>query len=266
MLGIHVKTKRLNGLETSLKYAHKINCTHIQLFNNDIGKDIPMKKLLKKNNLKLIIHSPYIFNIANTFNPHDWKMKYLLLELDDAKKNGASGYVIHMGKQMNLPKETAYGNMYKTLKFASQKTNSQFQIFLETTAGQGTELCYKLDDLAYFYNKIKKDKSLDNIKICLDTCHLFAAGYDLRTKKNIKIFIKKFNELIGLESVGLIHLNDSINELDSRKDRHMNIGNGYIGLVGLKFFYDCFAKIGVPSILETPIENYELEIRKLRSV
>lgn len=263
MIGIHLKTKRLKDMRLNLKYAHQIGCTHIQVFNENIDKDFGMKNLLKKYDLSLIVHSPYIFNIASTFNPRDWKMKYLLLELENAKKNGASGYVIHMGKQMSNTQKVAYNNMYKTLEFISKETSQQFQILLETTAGQGAELCYKLEDLAVFYDRIKRNPKMRNVKICLDTCHLFAAGYDLRTRKNVETFIKKFNALIGIQYVGLIHLNDSINEFESHKDRHMNIGNGYIGLKGLKYFYECFSKINVPSILETPIENYALEIKMI---
>lgn len=265
MIGIHIKTKRLKDMKLNLKYANQIGCTHIQLFGEDIDKDFGMKSLLKKYKLSLIIHSPYIFNIAATFNPHDWKMKYLIMELRSAKKFGASGYVIHMGKQMNLTQQDAYNNMYRTLEFISKETNQNFQILLETTAGQGTELCYKLEDLSIFFGMVKHNPKLRNIKICLDTCHLFAAGYDLRTKKNVDTFIKKFNKLIGIQYVGLIHLNDSINELGSHKDRHMNIGNGYIGMKGLKYFYECFSKINVPSILETPIENYAMEIKMIKA-
>jgi len=265
MIGIHVKTKRMIDMKTNLKFINQIGCTHLQLFNEDIPKDLGLKNLLKKYDLKLVIHSPYIFNIAAPFNPHDWKVRYLLLELDESIKNGASYFVIHMGKQLNTTLQQAYKNMYNLLNFISKKTNPNFQIMLETTAGQGTELCYKLEDLAIFYNLIKKNKKMSNIKICLDTCHLFAAGYDLRTKKAVDLFMKKFDKLIGLQYVGIVHLNDSINELNSRKDRHMNIGSGYIGAVGLKYFYSLLVKLGIPAILETPIENYAIEIKFLQS-
>jgi apurinic endonuclease APN1 len=119
-----------------------------------------------------------------------------------------------------------------------------------------------IEDLADFYNMFK-DKEINNVKICLDTCHLFAAGYDLRTIEDVNNFILKFNKLIGLQYVGLVHLNDSIHDLDSHLDRHMNIGNGYIGSTGLKYFYQSFKTIDVPSILETPVENYGMEIKNL---
>ena len=145
---------------------------------------------------------------------------------------------------------------------------SSVKIFLETTAGQGTEMCYKLDDLAYFYNKfLRCDKFIkDRVKLCLDTCHIFAAGYDIKTKSSIKKYLKKFNKLIGIKHINLIHLNDSKCDIGCRVDRHENIGNGYIGLSGLKMIFKYFKKLNIPIILETPNNGYQTEIKLLLKI
>lgn len=263
MIGIHIKSKKMINLKVSLKYAKEIGCSHVQLFNEEISKDFEMKKILKQLGLSMIIHSTYHYNIATEFLPNNWKFKSFMSDVNSAVKNGAVGYVIHLGKQMNLTQSNAYMNMFKTLKYISKNVPTTFNILLETTAGQGTEMCYTMEDLSDFFNMFKNKPSMKNIKFCLDTCHLFAVGYDLRTIEDVNKFILKFNKLIGLQYVGLIHLNDSIHDLGSHLDRHMNIGNGYIGSKGLKYFYQSFTTINVPSILETPVENYAMEVKFL---
>lgn len=265
MIGIHIKTKRIDSMKDSLQYAHKIGCTYVQLFNENIEENLNMKSLLKKLSLKMIIHAPYIINLGAEFNQHSWRNKYLLMELENAYKNGAIGLVVHLGKSVKESPEEATNNMYQTLNLIVNRFKKPMNIYLETTAGQGTELCWKLEDLASFYKRIKNNPKMKNIKICLDTCHLFAAGYDLRTKSSIDKFLKQFDEEIGLQYVGLIHLNDSIYDIGSHKDRHANIGTGFIGTKGLQYIYSIFSHRKVPSILETPVENYEDEIKLVKN-
>jgi deoxyribonuclease-4 len=265
MIGIHIKANKLQTLKTSLKYAKSIGCTHVQLFGENISSEMKLKQYLRKINLIMVIHAPYIINIASNFEPYGWRTKYLFMEIDNAIVNGAIGIVIHMGKKLNLSIETAYRNMYNILESCCKriKSNQNFYIYLETTAGQGSELCWKLEDLAQFFDMIKLNKKMERIKICLDTCHLFCAGYDIRTKKGVDNFTNKFDKLIGVDRVGLMHINDSSYGLGTHKDRHLNLGTGFININGIRHFYKFFANRNVPGILETPIENYENEIKLL---
>jgi deoxyribonuclease-4 len=264
MLGIHIRSKTYQELRKTLKYAKNIGCSYVQLFNENITDYDNIKELLKKNNLKLVIHSSYIINIASPFNIHAWRTKYLLLEVENSIKNGAEGLIIHLGKGMGQPLNVAYENMYKTLLLICKLINKRkFFIYLENTAGQGTELCDRLDELSIFFSKIKANPKMKNIKLCLDTCHLFAAGYDLRTKKTVDEFIFKLNKSIGIDRVGLLHINDSLNDIGTHKDRHANIGEGFIGLKGLRYFYQYFSKKNIPAILETPVGDYKKEIEIL---
>ena len=148
----------------------------------------------------------------------------------------------------------------------STKKYSNIKIFLETSTGQRTELCYKMEDLSYFYKKFSKNHNKEvkkRFKLCIDTCHIFSAGYCIKTKKNIKLFLEAFEEMIGLRYVGLIHLNDSKVECGKQVDRHQNIGEGFIGYNGLKYLFDYFRNLNIPIVLETPREGYIYEIKSL---
>lgn len=263
--GIHIRGKSKVDIKNAFEYAKKLGCSYVQMFNENVGDSDYIKKELIRNGLQLIIHAPYIINIASPFNPHSWRTKYFLLEIENSINNGAIGFVVHMGKSLELPKQKAYQNMFLTLRYICSKIPQNFLVYLETTAGQGTELCYRMDDLGFFYNDIKKHKSMSNIKICLDTCHIFCAGNDIRTKKDIDIFIKNFDLLIGIDNIGLIHLNDSLNDIGTKLDRHTSIGQGFIGTTGLKYFYKFFANKCIPVILETPPDNIVDDIKIISS-
>lgn len=189
-----------------------------------------------------------------------------------AHKLNAIGIVIHMGKQLDLSITEAYNNMYTSLLYVHNQTKDKFssvKIFLETSTGQGSELCYKLEDLAYFYKKIlrHKNQSLnDRFRLCLDTCHIFAAGYDLSKESTILLYLEALEELIGIRYVGLIHLNDSKNTQGSHIDRHENIGIGHVGKEGLMIFAKYFKNINVPIILETPDEKLRDDLMMLLEV
>lgn len=235
-------------------------------------KDIDdFKKFNKDNDIKVVVHSSYILNIARNWDKYSWWVDYLIDEIEYAEKIGSFGIVLHFGKQLELSLPEAYNNMYSYLLHIGKRTiNSSVKIILETTAGQGTELCYKIEELSHFYKKISSipDKKIRNrFGICIDTCHIFAAGYDIRNKKSVKMYVEAFQELIGLKHVSLIHFNDSLEGLGSRKDRHQPIGHGMIGYNGLLHFAKVFKKLKVPIILETPnIQNLDRDITMLEKI
>ena len=150
--------------------------------------------------------------------------------------------------------------MKKSFEYIIDNTPSNSFIILETAAGQGTELGYDLEEFAALYNSFS-DKYKSRIKICIDTCHVFVAGYDLSSKKMVKAFFTKFNKLIGVKHVVLLHLNDSKPELGKRVDRHENIGKGKIGLTGLTEVIKYAKKKGIPMILETPAVKKSTDVK-----
>jgi len=272
--GSHISIS--NGLINAAKTVKKAGGNFLQIYldKSSFEKIYPIhskelikfKQFLIKNNMKLVIHTSYTHNIARDWDKSSPWIHSLLLEIKYAHILGAIGIVIHFGKQLELSLEEAYNNMYTSLVYINKMSQDyqDVKIFLETTAGQGTEMCYKIEDLAYFFKKIKNIKTLKKrIKICFDTCHVFSAGYCFKNKNNIKLFLDTFEELIGLKYIALVHLNDSKVDCGMRRDRHENIGKGYIGFSNLKLFFNFFKKRNIPIILETPNLGYLKEIPRL---
>jgi deoxyribonuclease-4 len=229
------------------------------LFYKNQGNDI--KNVLLEMDVKLFIHSPYTLNFAKNQINQSWKNCYwvtsYIKELEIAHNIGAIGCVIHVGKSLNLNIDEATENMYNSLLFIineiiRKKLNSI--IILETGAGQGTEMFLttnnSLDGFANFYNLFNA-KEKQYIKLCVDTCHVFASGYCIDNIKICKQFFMEFKKKIGINNLALIHLNDSKKKCGARVDRHENLGKGHIGL-GISSFISFASKYNIPIILETP--------------
>lgn len=232
---------------------------------------IEFKNYLINNNMKVVVHSSYTHNVAKDWDEYSWWLKNIETEIRYCNIISAIGLVLHFGKQLELSIEEAYNNMYTSLIYIHNKTKdcSNVKIILETSTGQGTETCFRIEDLSHFFRKFSKNENPEiknRFRLCLDTCHIFAAGYDIQTKKSIKSYLEAFEELIGLRYLGLIHLNDCKVNLGEQKDRHDNIGKGYIGLSALKILFKYFVKLKIPIILETPNDGYKTEIRMLNKL
>jgi deoxyribonuclease-4 len=274
-LGTHADSSNLiESAQTILNYGGNI----IQIYLTLPGSDKTLtrsknelkqfKEFLEKNNMKVVIHSSLLHNLAREFNDYTWWIKNIEMELKYGFDIGAIGLVIHLGKQLNLTLAEAYNNMYQSLLEVHSKTleYKTVKIFLETSSCQGTEMCCQMEDLAYFFKKFSTNKNKDikdRFRICVDTCHIFASGYDIGSKVKVKEFLELFEELIGIRFIGLIHLNNSRTKLGSHLDRHAELKLGVIDISGIIAFYKYFRNLGVPIILETPGYAYRLEIPEL---
>jgi deoxyribonuclease-4 len=230
----------------------------------EIGPEI--KQYCENNLSSIVVHSPYILNFARDFNEKSHEISRILIELRIAHEIGALGCVIHVGKALGLDINVATQNMYLSIKYILDRIREEKLktiLILETAAGQGTELFVTednaLDDLANFYHRFtKEDKKI--FKLCVDTCHIFSAGFDISSKKKVRYFFILFDRMIGLEYLALIHFNDSKTEYNSHKDRHEKIGKGYVGLSGLAEFARQANRFKIPMILETHGDAYKKEI------
>ncbi len=222
--------------------------------NLSISNINTIKNYLQYNNIKSIVHASYTINIARHWDQYSNSIMQFESEIIFAHNIGSYAIVIHFGKQMDMTLSEAYNNMFSFLVFIHNKTKNfdKLHILLETPAGQGTELCFSLENLAYFYKKIKNANLTHRFKLCIDTCHIFNAGYDITSAPKIKQYLDAFEELIGIKYISLIHLNDSKNSVGSKKDRHANIGMGHIGTKGLQIFYKFAHNNNIPVLLENP--------------
>jgi deoxyribonuclease IV len=200
-----------------------------------------------------VAHASYLLNFAKPLGHDPWPLTSLVADLRSMEMLKGDGVVLHVGKTLELPYEVAEDHLVENLKRVLDETSDLSQpILLENTAGQGTEMGTTFEQLQSLYERLDKHPRL---KFCLDTCHLFAAGYDLRTKDDVESILQKFDQLIGLDKVALFHFNDSLKDLNSRVDRHQNLEMGFIGSGGLKALAQFGVKHSIPMILETPLKT-----------
>ena len=204
------------------------------------------KKLMISNNIDInnvVVHAPYIINPANSKN-RDFNISFLRHEISRVEKLGITKLVLHPGSHVGLGVDVGINNIVDVLK-NSIDDNTNVDICLETMAGKGSEIGRSFEEIKSIIDKVGSN----HIKVCLDTCHINDAGYDLSDFDKI---LEEFDSIIGLDKLAVVHINDSKNCLGSHKDRHENIGLGYIGFNKLmQVIYHEKLK-DVPKILETP--------------
>ena len=233
----------------------------------NISKDV--KKYIKDNDFKLVIHSPYVINIANEFKNNKrtiliedcYWVKLLIHELNIANSLGAEGVVLHVGKSVKLSYSQGLENMKKCLDYIvsimiAKKINTK--IIIETPAGQGTELLTNLNDFVIFFNTFSEEQK-KYLGICLDTAHTWALGYDLEEAYNI-LFKNTANY------INIIHLNNSLINKGERKDRHAVMLNGKIHNNYINNFILKLKKHNTIIILETPSVSYDKEIKHIYDI
>lgn len=269
IIGSHVsfnsKDQLLGSVKEALSYGENTFMFYTGAPQNTVRSAINDEltylgyKLMKENNIRLdkvIVHAPYIVNLAN-HNNLDFSVEFLVNEVDRCEQLGIKYLVLHPGSAVNVSREEAIDNITRGLNNIL-KCNDKVIICLETMAGKGNEIGYKFSELKSIISGIEKKES---IGVCMDTCHLFDSGYDISDFDNV---LDEFDKEIGLNYLKCIHINDSKNTLGSRKDRHENIGFGNIGFDNLiKIIYHDKLK-DIPKILETPyvspIENEKEKI------
>lgn len=227
------------------------------------------QKILQENDIdikKVICHGPYIMNLANTIKQETFQfsVRFLKEELQRLELIGVHTVIIHPGSAVGLDRTAALQNIAKGINLVYEElSNSPVKIALETMSGKGNEVCINFEEIKFVLDRIERK---DMVGVCFDTCHMHDAGYDI--KNNFEEVINEFDKLIGLEKLLAIHLNDSKNPINSHKDRHQNIGYGYIGFRALANIVHDNRFKEIPIILETPwingkVSPYKAEIEML---
>ncbi len=257
IIGSHVSFNKKEQLIGSVKEALSYNANTFMFYTGapqntnrasiDDSITLSALELMKENNIDLknvVVHAPYIVNPANNAN-FDFNVNFLKQEIDRVESLGVTKLVLHPGSYVKLTHDEGIKNIIDTLNQVIRK-DMTVKILLETMSGKGTELGTNFDDLKYIIDNIEYSK---NVGICLDTCHLNDAGYDIFKFDEI---LDEVDSKIGLEKVGCIHINDSKNLKSSHKDRHENIGLGTIGFDALINVIYNKRLDNIPKILETP--------------
>jgi deoxyribonuclease-4 len=259
LLGAHMSTS--GGLSNAFDRGAQVGCTTMQIFTKNQNrwqqKPTPPEEVERWQQKQaatgiapVVSHAAYLLNLG-TGNSEIWdkSVDALVDELTRAEELGLLGVVFHPGAHMGEGEEAGIARIVKGMDEAHRRTPG-FKTFtlVEGTAGQGSALGYKFEHLQAFLQGVAQPERL---AFCLDTCHLFAAGYDLRTEQAYADTMGQFGELCGLERLKCFHFNDAKKPLGSRVDRHDHIGTGQLGLDAFGFILNDPRLASVPKILET---------------
>lgn len=273
LIGSHVSFTKDKQLLGSLEEALSYNATTFMFYTGapqntmryPIDKELTKKakELMKEKNIdysKVIVHAPYIVNLANNEETkYEFAINFLKQEVKRCDELEIENLVLHPGSRLKLEVNEGLDNIVYALNVVLK--DCKVRILLETMAGKGSELGTNLDEIKYIIDRIEHK---DKIGVCIDTCHLNDSGIDI---SKFDEYLDMFDKKIGIEYIHCVHVNDSKNELGAHKDRHENIGYGTIGFDNLiNVIYNERLK-DVPKILETPYINekapYKEEIENI---
>lgn len=254
-----------HGFLSVIDYAKTLDANFFQIFLSNPQQYGGARKTseelhifrdkLNECNMKVVIHANYMLNFCN--QPDSYIHKKALIELknnlNDSIKLGAIGVVVHMGKKLNLDKDQAINNYINGIKNVLKDTKDSIIIF-ETGAGVGSEVCTNIFELGKLYKRFTK-KERNRIKFCIDTCHIFAAGYNIGDPDFVDVYSDLIDLILGWDNIACIHLNDSKCQVNTKKDNHADLGKGFVETKGLKKFVQICVNRNVPIVLETPCDT-----------
>lgn len=280
LLGSHVSMNGKKMLEGSAEEAYKLGESTFMIYTgapqNTRRKPIEELNIEKGHEImeqhglsNIVVHAPYIINIANTIKPHvfDLGVEFLQSEIERTQALGAKDIVLHPGSHVGEGTDVGIKKIIEGLNEVLTNDNN-VRIALETMAGKGSEIGRNFEEIARIIDGVNHNERLS---VCFDTCHTHDAGYNV--KEDFDGVLNEFDKIVGVDRIKVVHVNDSKNDIGAHKDRHENIGFGYIGFDALNYIvhHDTFKD--VPKILETPFVGedkkskkppYKLEIEMLK--
>lgn len=260
LLGAHMSIA--GGVYNCFDHGEHFKCTTIQIFTKNASQwrakpltETEIDKFKERQQQTkispVVAHDSYLINLGSNNKALLQKSKEaFLVEMQRCELLEIPCLVTHPGSHTGAGEEAGLKTIADSLSWLHHKLpEAKVMICLETTAGQGTNLGYRFEQIA---NIIELSDSPEGLGVCLDTCHIFAAGYDIRTERAYKKTMREFDSVIGLKRLKVIHFNDSKKELGSRVDRHEHIGKGFIGVEPFGLFMNDRRLAKIPKILETP--------------
>ena len=262
-VGCHVSAS--GSIDKAVDNAVERNCTAFQIFTRsprswhakELTKEVidAFKSKLKDSKIDrfaICAHMPYLPNLATPKDDaFEKSVNTLVSEVERCAQLGIPYLVTHLGSHLGTGEEAGIKRLVDGLTKAGQ-TKNDVMILLENTAGQKNSVGSDFQQLGEIFKQLKPEKKFG---VCLDTCHAFVAGYDLRTKEKVKETFKEFDKHVGVENLKILHLNDARGELGCNLDRHYHLGLGGIGEEGITSVVKFANKEKIPIILETPIDD-----------
>jgi deoxyribonuclease-4 len=262
-LGCHVSAS--GSIDKAVDNAVERNCSAFQIFTRsprswhakELTKEVidAFKSKLKASKIDRFAtcaHMPYLPNLATPKeDAFEKSVNTLISEVERCAQLGIPYLVTHLGSHLGTGEEAGIKKLVEGLTKAGQ-TKNDVMILLENTAGQKNSVGSDFKQLGEIFKQLKPGKKFG---VCLDTCHAFVAGYDLRTADKVKETFKEFDKHVGIENLKILHLNDARGELGCNLDRHYHLGLGGIGEEGITSVVKFANKKKIPIILETPIDD-----------
>jgi len=272
-LGVHVSIS--DSIHMAVDRAVERNCTTFQIFTRnprgwkfkqlsiDEAKNF-VDKLTASGIGPAVAHMPYLPNLASPKkNIYAMSLKTLIVELDRCGRLKIPYLVTHLGSHLGRGMEVGFERIIDACNVALSKVKNNVMLLLENTAGTKNSMGSSFEDIRYIIERIA---ARERVGICFDTCHGFAAGYDLRDTEAVQKTLEAFDKILGLRLLKAIHINDSKGKLGSHIDRHDHIGMGFIGDEGFRAILHHHSLKDLPFILETPIDNRRDDFGNLRKV
>jgi deoxyribonuclease-4 len=267
------------GMHKAFERGERVRCRTIQIFLKN-SNQWKAKTLTERDRIlfreaqidsgirPVLAHDSYLINLASP-DPGLYRksLDAFVEEMKRASFLGIPYLILHPGAHMGAGIRAGVARVAKALGRALDRVEPPVSILLENTAGQGSSLGYRFEHLAAILEQVGNS---DRVGVCLDTCHVFAAGYDIRTQDGYRETMREFDRCIGIRKIRAFHVNDSRRDLGCRVDRHFHIGKGFIGLDAFRFLVNDRRFAAIPKILETPkgsgIEQDTMNLATLQSL
>lgn len=268
-LGSHVSMSGKKMLLGSSEEAASYNATAMMIYTG--APQNTRRKAIEELNIEaglehmkahgiedLVVHAPYIINLGNTTKPETFELgvNFMKSEVDRTEALSAKQIVLHPGAHVGAGSKTGVKRIIEGLNEALTK-DQEVQIALETMAGKGSEVGRTFEEIAQIIDGVTLN---DRLSVCFDTCHVHDAGYDI--VNDFDGVLNKFDKIVGLDRIKVVHVNDSKNPVGAHKDRHENIGFGHIGFDALNYIVHHDAFKTIPKILETPYVGEDKKDKK----
>ena len=276
ILGAHMKGT--GGLASAISAGAKIGCDAVQVFTKNPqrwrAKALTEEEIAEfgaereRTGIEPVVaHDTYLINLASP-DEMNWRKSFdaFVVEIERCDALRIPFLVTHMGAHRGSGDEEGLRRLSESLNRALERTEgAQVEVVLENTAGQGTSLGYRFEHLAEVLAEVERS---DRMGACFDTCHAFAAGYDLRTDEAYTRTFEEFDRTVGLHRLRVIHVNDAKREFGSRVDRHEHIGEGELGLEPFRMLVNDPRFQDIPLLLETPDgeEHHGRNLKRLRGL